>query len=354
MGAFDSNSGKVSEEHFKELLLGSLGASRRELICGAQFGVDTAVIDLGGGQALAVSSDPLSLIPSLGMEISAWLSVHLLINDMATTGFAPQYAQFVLNLPTSLSKADFSSYWQHIHEQCKQHNIAISGGHTGQIPGQESTISGGGTMFLHAPLHQIITSNKAQPGDSIIMTKSAAISSSSLLSMAFPETVANECGKKVQEDSAETFWKLSVLKEALIAGNTLTPHKDLHAMHDVTEGGVLGAVYEMTNASGYGFEVDLSKIAVHEEVRSVCELFAIDPHKSIGAGSMILSVKNGSEEQLLNALRDHGIDGHVIGQVLNEKRYDQIDKAGHKSTYVYTGIDPYWEAFFKALKRGWQ
>ncbi|MEQ8470319.1 MAG: AIR synthase family protein [Marinoscillum sp.] len=354
MGAFDSNSGKVGETHFKELLLGSLGAARPELICGPMFGVDTSVVDIGGGQALAISSDPLSLIPTLGMKVSAWLSVHLIANDMATTGFAPQYAQFVLNLPASLSKDDFASYWHHIHEQCKRNNIAITGGHTGQIPGQESTIAGGGTMFLNAPLNQILTSNKALPGDSIIMTKSAAISSSSLLSLAFPETVVNRCGKEVQLAAVENFWQLSVLKEALVASSVLVPHQDLHAMHDVTEGGILGAIYEMANASGCGFEVEINKTAVREEVQAVCNLFEIDPLESIGAGSMIISVKNGSEEKLINALRVNGIDAHVIGQFVDKSKYDLIDANGRKSTYVYTGIDPYWEAFFKSLKQGWQ
>ena len=185
MGAFETNSGKVGEQHFKDLLWNSLGKNRPEMTQGPQFGVDTAVLDLGGRQGLAISSDPLSLIPSLGMEVSAWLSVHLLINDMATTGFSPQYAQFVLNLPSTLSKDDFKSYWNHIHLLCDQHEIAITGGHTGQIPGQESTISGGGTMFLHAPLDQILTSKMAKAGDIIIMTKSAALSSTSLLAMAF-------------------------------------------------------------------------------------------------------------------------------------------------------------------------
>lgn len=125
MAAFDEQFGKVDAQVFKEDLLHKCGAKREEVICGPRFGVDTAIIDFGNGKALATSSDPLSLIPSLGMEISAHLSVHLLANDMSTTGFAPQFAQFVLNLPVSLSRADFNLYWGHIDELCKNWALAL-------------------------------------------------------------------------------------------------------------------------------------------------------------------------------------------------------------------------------------
>ncbi len=354
MGAFDSNSGKVSESHFKELLFNSLGASRNTVVCGPSFGVDTSIIDMGMGQGLAISSDPLSLIPSLGMEVSAWLSVHLLINDMATTGFSPQYAQFVLNLPTSLSKDDFASYWSYIHQLCKHHHIAITGGHTGQVPGQESTISGGGTMFLHAPLNELISSNHAQAGDLILMTKSAALSSSSLLAMAFPETVQNNCGLEVQQAATENFWQLSSLKEALIAHEELQAHTELSGMHDATEGGVLGAIYEMAKASGCGFEVELNQIPVTEETLVVTEFFQINPLKSIGAGSMIITVKPGTENRLLKTLQNKGIASTVVGRMTSKQHYTCINHEGQPKEFNYTGEDPYWGAFFHAINHGWK
>lgn len=354
MGAFDSNSGKVDESIFKELLLGSLGTTRSEVICGAQFGVDTSVIDLGGGQGLAISSDPLSLIPSLGMEVSAWLSVHLLINDMATTGFSPQYAQFVLNLPTTLSKQDFNTYWKHIDQLCKENGIAITGGHTGQIPGQESTICGGGTMFLHAPLDQILRSNRAQPGDKIVMTKTAGISSTSLLAMAFPKSVTDHLGKEIQQSAFENFWQLSVSREAQIAQNTLSANQDLHAMHDVTEGGVLGAIYELSRASGCGFKVDLNAIPIPEETLAIAELFDINPLRSIGAGSMIMSIAPGSEKELLSTLDKEGIRGTVVGELTEKELFSCLDHQQHQKPYTPTGVDPYWGAFFKAFNEGWK
>lgn len=351
MGAFEDNSGKVSAKVFKEDLMDLCGAKREEVIVGPRFGVDTALVDLGDGNALAISSDPLSLIPSLGMKVSAWLSVHLLVNDLSTTGFSPQFAQFVLNLPTELTREAFNEYWTFIHDLCKEFGIAITGGHTGQIPGQNSSISGGGTMFLKAPKNQILTSKGAKAGDVIILTKHAAISSSSLLSMAFPQTVKESLGAHIQEKASANFWKLSVLQEALIASQTLVPNEELNAMHDVTEGGVLGALMEMAEASGLGFYLEKEKIPVPDEVAQVTQLFEIDPLISIGAGAMLMAVKEGAEEKLLTALKEKGVPATPIGRFTAEKT-KLMEEAGNVNPLNFDGKDPYWEAFFKALQTG--
>src|SRR5690606_30673729 len=143
---------------FEDTILRNCGYRRPEVSTGPSFGVDVAVIDLPNGLAMALASDPLSLIPSLGLEESAWLSVYLMANDIATTGNLPMYAQFVLNLPGEFSKADFKTYWNHIHTICNKLGVAITGGHTGFIEGQNSTIAGGGTLINIALKEQILVS----------------------------------------------------------------------------------------------------------------------------------------------------------------------------------------------------
>lgn len=355
MAAFVDESGKVDEQVFKSELFPYTGAASQRVIQGPQFGVDTAIIDLGNGLAMATSSDPLSWIPSMGAKASAWLSVHLLANDMSTTGHAPQFAQFVLNLPTAMGLSAFQDYWRHIHELCEQMGVAITGGHTGQIEGQNSTIAGGGTMFLTAPRDQILSSNGAQPGDSIILTKSMALSSTAILAMAFPESVSRHCGTEAQQQAESNFWNLSVLKEARLAAQTLGIHKGLHAMHDVTEGGVLGAIAEMAGASKCGVDLLGEALPLKPEVGAVARLFEIDPRLSIGAGAMAMAVKSGCEAQLIKALEQEGIPSAVVGKFTPQQGVYRITEAdGRQSEFSVEGKDPYWGAFFKALEAGWK
>ena len=108
--------GKIESKLFDESIQGKYGFDRKAVLVGPQFGVDVSIVDLQGGMAMAIASDPLSYIPSLGLQESAWLSVHLIANDIATTGHAPMYGQFVLNLPSTMSPQDFREYWEFIHK----------------------------------------------------------------------------------------------------------------------------------------------------------------------------------------------------------------------------------------------
>lgn len=354
MSAFDDNSGKLTGATFKEVLLPQHGAIREEVLVGPQFGVDTAVIDLGNNLGMAISSDPLSLIPSIGLKESAWLSVHLLVNDMASTGFAPMYGQFVLNLPPTLSLEAFREYWFYIHQFCQDTGVAITGGHTGQIEGQNSTISGGGTMFLTAPLDQILTSNKAEPGDILVVTKETALVSTAILAMSFPETVKQKLGKEVWEQGCANFYRTSSLADALAAREILAPNTALKAMHDVTEGGVIGAICEMANASSCGFRIDNDALPTGEAQLQIASLFGIDHRFSVGAGSMVMAVKPGKEQELISHLKSRDIKATIIGELTAQTDGFRFIENGEDKPLVFDGEDPYWDAFFKAFKAGWK
>jgi hydrogenase expression/formation protein HypE len=353
MKAFEEYSGKLTAKSFQQLIRPRTGRHRQEVLYGPSFGVDTAVIDLGNNLGLAVSSDPLSLIPSIGMKASAWLSVHLMANDMATTGFAPMYAQMVLNLPPNLSIEAFEEYWSYIHQYCEELGAAITGGHTGQIEGQNSTVSGGGTMFLTAPLNKIISSKGASPGDLIILTKEAAMTSSSILAMSFPKTVINKLGKEVYDKACDNFYRTSSLPEALLAMELLEANQELKAMHDVTEGGVLGAILEMAQASGCGVRVDNEALPIGDAQQQIMALCGIDPRFCVGAGSMVMAVKRGKEKALLKHLHASHIPATVVGEFTPKEKGHIIVEKGEENTLLFDGRDPYWEAFFKAYNANW-
>lgn len=352
MSAFEDNFGKIGSSNLSDILLPRTGKKRREVRTGPGFGVDTSVIDLGNDLGLAISSDPLSLIPSLGLKESAWLSVHLLVNDMATTGFSPQYAQFVLNLSPDLPKEKFEEYWEYIHQFCEEVGVAITGGHTGQIVGQNSTIPGGGTMFLSASLNEIITSDGAEPGDLIVVTKETALNSTAILAMSFPETVKKNLGEEIYQTACDNFYRTSSLPDALAASEILENKTELKAMHDVTEGGVLGAIAEMAEASGCGFKVDDAKIPVGEAPKKIAELFEIDHRFCVGAGSMIMAVKPGCDEKLVEYLESQSIPATIVGKMTDVSEGRKIIEQEEVKEFSFDGTDPYWAAFFNAIKEG--
>lgn len=344
--------GKIERDLLDGFIKNKSGFKRPEVSVGPGFGIDVSLIDLPGEMALAMTSDPLSLIPGLGLKESAWLSVQLMANDMATTGLAPIYGQFVLNLPAHFSKKDFEIYWDHIHTFCEKIGTAITGGHTGFIEGQNSTIAGGGTFATIAPKDRIRISKNAQAGDSILVTKSCAISSAAILAMSFAETVKDKAGLEVYHRTCESFYDTSSLKEALTVMEK-NP-QDITAMHDVTEGGVLGAIYEMAVASNNGARVYNEKLPIGFLQKEVCEIFSLDPRFCVGAGSMIISCKAGSENEIIESLEKENIPCSKVGEFTELNNGINLVTNEKITEMTYYETDPYWAAYFKALNSGWK
>ena len=341
--------GKIDNGGFEQVILPHCGAQRDNVMSGPAFGVDVSVVELPGKLGLAMTSDPLSLIPSLGLQESAWLSVHLMANDMATTGFAPMYAQIVLNLPPTLTAEDFETYWSHIHHYCKKIGVSITGGHTGSIEGQNSTIAGGGTMLLTAPLNNIRLSRNARPGNVIIVTKQCALSSAAILAMSFPETVKHKLGAEVYRQGCELFYQSSSLTDGL----TAAAGPEVTAMHDVTEGGVLGAIYEMAIASGTGVHIINELLPVGHIQQAICSLFNIDYRFCIGAGAMIIATTREGCNDVLQRLHAENINATIVGEFTRPELGYQVIENGIGYSMPYYSKDPYWDAFFNAYKNGW-
>lgn len=349
-----NESGKIAAGDFDRIVQQQCGRHRAEVRVGPAFGVDCAIIDLPGNMAMAVTSDPLSLVPSIGLEASAWLSVHLMANDMATTGIAPQYGQFVLNLPSDFSRDDFAQYWKYIHHYCDQIGVAITGGHTGFIEGQHSTIAGGGSLFAVAPKTDLLTSSHAQAGDVIIVTKSAALLSSAILALSFPETTRNCIGQELHTAASEAFYNCSSLEDARIAISSCSDRSLISAMHDVTEGGILGAIYEMAVASGNGALIDAAAIPAGAPQQAICAVFDINPLYAVGAGAMIVACKQEGVQSIIDNLQQEHIQATAIGHLCPANQGIKIIQNGQLQDLVYLSTDPYWAAFFKAYQKGWK
>jgi hydrogenase maturation factor len=231
--------------------------------------------------------------------------------------------------------------------------VSITGGHTGFVEGQNSTLAGGGTFISIGPKEHMLTTPKARPGDHLLLTKGAAISSTAILAMSFPETVANKLGREILSEAEASFYQTSSIKDALTA-NGDPEDRTITAMHDVTEGGVHGAIYEMATAANCGAIIEDELIPVGKVQAEVCRLFSLDPKQCIGAGAMLISCKSDQVEIVKKRLAAEKIACTEIGQLTGADQGIKCHKNGIKTPLPYLSVDPYWEAFYKAYKSGWQ
>ncbi len=346
--------GKVRPDLLQKLVYPRLGARRREVLVGPQFGVDNAIIRVGNGRVMAITTDPLSSIPALGFEDSAWLSVHLLASDITTSGFPPAYAILDFNLPPQMTDEEFKTYWISLEKEFSQLGTMIVGGHTGRFEGCDYTVIGAGTLMATGSEKKFVSSNMARVGDHLIVTKSAALASSAILSRVFPETIEKMHGSRFLRRAQRLFHRISTVHDALSLAAAGVREKGVSAMHDATEGGVLGGIYEMLTASKVGGMIQKESIPIAPEAEGICKQFGIDPYISLSEGALIASVHADKVEAALQELDRRGITASDVGETLEMKRGVRLQTMGTSSPLSYPRNDPYWNAFWRAIKLGWR
>jgi hydrogenase maturation factor len=344
--------GKVPPEFLEGVVLQNLGAKRKSVLVGPGQGLDNAVISLGGKKVLLVTSDPLSVIPSIGLRDSAWLSVHLLASDLATSGVSPQFAMLDVNLPPEMELSSAAIYLRAIGDECKRLGIAIVGGHTGRYPGSGYTVVGGGMMFSVAERGAYVTPAMAKSGDSVLITKGAAIGATAILANSFPETVGTKAGAALLRKAKSRLRDCSTVKDATAAAS-VGLHEGVSSMHDATEGGVLGGAFELSSACGLPVIVNRESIHVPDEVLAVCEAFALDPLTTTSEGTLVITCNPDAVEELGAALAKEKIDNYEVGRIghRSEGRGLLVSAGGSKPKAQAPERDGYWKAYSDAVAR---
>jgi len=197
-----------------------------------------------------------------------------------------------------------------------------------------------------------LTPTMARPGDVVVITKGAAIEASGLFAVTFPQKVAERYGEKVAREAEEIFWQMSVVEDAMTAVEVGVREDGITTMHDATECGVWGGLFEIALASKVGMVVDKDKIIVQDAVRKVCDLFGIDPYSSISEGTLVFTCRPHKVKEAVRRLADKGIPASMVGEVVDAKEGMRYFENGVSRELVHPKVDPFWSAFGKAASQG--
>ena len=337
--------GKVTPELFERLILRRLGAPDPDVLTPPRHGVDVGVVRVAPGVALALTADPVFVVPAYGWERAAWFAVHILASDAATSGLPLRWMSVDLNLPPELDDDGLAALWDAFHRACADVGIAVVTGHTARYDGCTWPMVGGATCIALGADDAYVTPEMAEPGDLVVVTKGAAIEATALFAATFPERLASGVGGDVVRAGDALFEAMTVVPEAVLARRYGLRDAGVTSMHDATEGGVLGGLLEVATASGVGMRVDRDAIPVRPEVGAICEHIGIDPFVSISEGTLIATVRPRHAEGYLRAVTDAGIDAAVVGEVLPPDRGRILVVEGAERPLVHPGLDPFWGAF---------
>jgi hydrogenase expression/formation protein HypE len=341
----EQRTGKVTSEVFDRVILERLGTSDPDVLVGPHHGVDVGVVRVAPGVAMALTTDPVFVVPAYGWERAAWFAVHILASDASTSGLPLRWMTVDLNLPPELSDDDLGTLWNAYSKACEELGLAIVTGHTGRYDGCAWPMVGGATCIALGPDDAYVTPTMARPGDRVVVTKGAAIEATALFGATFPDRLAREVGVDVAAAADALFDQMTVVPEAQVAAAYGLRDRGVTAMHDATEGGVIGGLAEVAAASEVGLRVDLQAIPVRAEVRAVCDHVGMDPYISISEGTLIATVRPEHTKAYLAALEGEGIDAAEVGQVTEPELGTVLVVDGDEERLKHPGLDPFWGAF---------
>lgn len=299
------NTGKLNWDVLKKLLKENQGAVRQEVEKGGSVGEDCAVVSLKEGR-LILSTDPVTA----ASENIGHIAYHININDIATTGATPLGIMVTILAPPSAELSDIETVMREISEEAKKHQVTILGGHTEVTDAVNRMVVSVTALGTMKPSDRVVWTGGAEPGDAILVTKVLGLEGTSILVSDFKEQAMDILTEEELEEAKSYGDYLSVLPEGNLLGKMAT------SMHDITEGGILGALWEVKEASGYGFRVWEEQLPITEVTKKLCRHFGLDPLRLISSGSMLITVKNGEEAVAL--LKEHGISASIIGEVTEQ------------------------------------
>lgn len=321
--------GKLTNEQLQELVLNRLPKISPSTLVGASIGADCAWLNLGD-KILVSSSDPITA----GGKQSGTLAIHVSCNDIASCGIRPSGILFVIIAPPSANEEDITSIVDQASREASKLGVDIVGGHT-EVNDTVKDFVVITTAFGIIDKSHPVPFGKAKVGDKLILTKTCGIEGSYIASIEHRSKLQGKVSEDLINEASSYNQLISVVNEGEIAGGIINSdflkdergfyYSSVNLMHDVTEGGVYGASYEMAHFSGIGITLDEAKIPVSEATSKICEVLGLDPYRLISSGSLLMATSEA--DRVLKKLTDKGIEATVIGE-FTEGSYKLKTKSG--------------------------
>lgn len=296
-------SGKVSEAVLKRSIIKTVNKQEmRSTVSGALVGSDAGLFaqeEQTGVMAVSCTS--------LGgkEEGLATVAIHRACNSLAAAGSIPTAVTLQLMLPESAEEKELKDLIKESVAACDTAGVALANGHT-QVSSfvTEPVIS----VTAIGSASAVMTLEETVYGSDLVMTKSAGLAGAALLAKYYRENLHERYTYAFLDKSVAREAEVSVLPEIKVLKGLGIRH-----MHDVAEGGVFGAVWELCERLGAGVELDLKKIPICQETVEICEFFDVNPYQLKGDGALLFLTHDSAAA--IKALKDAGISAAVIGRV---------------------------------------
>ncbi|HQC54359.1 MAG TPA: AIR synthase-related protein [Clostridia bacterium] len=293
--------GKLTSDELKYSVLDVVKRRRKEVVCSAALGEDCA--SFKSDKLLLISTDPIT---GTTVDIGS-LSIKVASNDIYAAGGEPLLATVTIIAPPFESVESIKQIMIEAEKEAAKHNLEIVGGHT-EFSDAVNRIVVSVTVVGLTNNH--IKATAPEIGDKILVTKSIGLEGSVILAEEHYNKLHLSPAEKAELSSYSD--NISIAKEAKLL-STLP----VSSMHDITEGGVLGAVAEVCEGAHLGAKIYIDLIPVTKLTKKICDELDINPYGLISSGSLLITTKQPNLVQ--SKLKELNVDSKVVGEIVEGK-----------------------------------
>lgn len=313
--------GKLDSDVLQDIVINQIQFHRPEVLTHSGIGEDCAVLDYGEEECV-ISTDPITAdVNDIGR-----LAIHISCNDIASNGLQPIGITLAVMLPVGTTTEDVKNIMAQAADAAREAEVEIIGGHTEVTPAVNQPVIVS-TAVGRGPKGGSASARNMKEGDLILMTKSAGLEGTGIIATDRQEELKAVLTKEELEEAKNMIGKVSVVKEGVLAGSIGTA-----GMHDVTEGGILGAIWEMCHISGLGAEVNLKDVNIHPVTKKIADHYGINPLRLISSGCMLIIASEEQAGKLLETFAWEDLEACVIGRIRSGNHgILQIEEGGKES-----------------------
>ena len=301
------------------------------VLVGPGIGEDAAVVRVGD-ELIAIKTDPITF----ATDQIGWYLVCVNANDVASMGADPRWMLATFLLPEGeATEGMIKSIASQVAEACKKLGITFCGGHTEVTADLPRPIAVG--AMVGRLEGEPITSSGARPGDLIILTKRPALEATSIIAREMETELKGKVPDDVVERAKRMLFEpgISAVEEARAAREA----GEIHAMHDLTEGGLYNGLLEICIRSKVDAVIHRERIKLYPETELLCGLFDIDPLGAISSGSMLIVSPPQSAQRIAESIRSSGVECWIIGEVVEGEGRAWLEEGGELREIEYRESD---------------
>ena len=226
-------------------------------------------------------------------------------NSLAAAGAGCMGMEVQIMFPPHADHVKIYAMERCIRKTCRERGIELKDTKLVQCPlyaAPAVTVSGIGYLPERAE------QTGARAGEEIVQVKWAG--------MEGMLRILDERGEELSQRFAPVFIsQIRSYRDEIFSAEELETAREMKvtAVRQITDGGILAALWKLAKETGMGIEADMKRISILQETIEVCEHYRLNPYQTASAGSFLMLAEDG--KVLADALERKQIRASVIGRL---------------------------------------